>query len=83
MLRYLCESSLAIKNWIGGMIMSNNYVALIRNLVHNTGLTILDISIRIDASEKSIYKWMNGTSLPNCEHLLALLALANEHHMDH
>ena len=58
--------------------MSNKYVGLIRKLVHSTGLSILDIAIEIHASEKSIYKWMNGTSRPNCEHLLALLALAEE-----
>lgn len=60
--------------------MNNNYVGLIRSLVSRTGLSVLDIAVRIDASEKSIYKWMNGTSKPNCEHLLALLALAEEPH---
>ena len=60
--------------------MSNKYVGLIRKLVHNTGLSVLEIAVEIKASEKSIYKWMNGTSLPNCEHLLALLALADEHY---
>ena len=58
--------------------MTNTYVELIRTLVRDTGLDILDIAIRINASEKSIYKWMNGTSRPNCEHLLALLALARD-----
>lgn len=60
--------------------MTNKYVSLIRKLVRDTGLSVLDIAIEIDASEKSIYKWMNGTSRPNCEHLLALLALAEERH---
>lgn len=70
--------TLTIKTWIGGPNMDNNYVVLIRRLVYKTGLTILDLLIKIDASEKSIYKWMNGKSLPDCRHLLALLALANQ-----
>ena len=57
--------------------MINNYSHDIRTLVYKTGLDILDLAIEIDASEKSIYKWMNGTSLPNCSHLLALIRLAN------
>ena len=60
--------------------MNNKYVGLIRKLVRSTGLDVLDIAIEINASEKSIYKWMNGTSCPNCEHLLALLALAEKQH---
>ena len=54
----------------------SSYVGLIRSLVHKSGLPILDLAIEIGASEKSIYKWMNGTSLPNCKHILALLSLA-------
>ena len=57
--------------------MINNYSHDIRKLVYKTGLDILALAIEIDASEKSIYKWMNGTSLPNCSHLLALIRLAN------
>ena len=57
--------------------MNNNYSRDIRTLVCKTGLDILDLAIEINASEKSIYKWMNGTSLPNCSHLLALIRLAN------
>lgn len=57
--------------------MIYNYSRDIRTLVYKTGLDILNLAIEIDASEKSIYKWMNGTSLPNCSHLLALIRLAN------
>ena len=56
--------------------MINNSSRDIRKLVYDTGLSILDLAIEINASEKSIYKWMNGTSRPNCSHLLALLNLA-------
>ena len=68
--------------------MDNKYVGLIRNLVHKTGMPIINLAIEINASEKSIYKWMNGTSCPNCEHLLALLLLAEAritelHKLDH
>ena len=55
----------------------NDHSGLIRKLINDTGLTILALAVEIDASEKSIYKWMNGTSLPNCSHLLALIRLAN------
>ena len=56
--------------------MISNYSHDIRKLVYDTGLSILDLAIEIDASEKSIYKWLNGTSRPNCSHLLALIKLA-------
>jgi hypothetical protein len=35
-----------------------------------------DLAASIDASEKSIYKWMNGTSLPDATHLYRLMQLA-------
>ena len=57
--------------------MINNHSHDIRKLVYKTGLDVVSLAIEIDASEKSIYKWMNGTSLPNCSHLLALIRLAN------
>ena len=63
---------------IGGIKVVNNYSRDIRTLVYKTGLDVLALAIKIDASEKSIYKWMNGTSLPNCSHLLALISLANK-----
>ena len=59
------------------MINDNNHSHDIRKLVYKTGLDIPSLAIEIDASEKSIYKWMNGTSLPNCSHLFALIRLAN------
>ena len=62
---------------IGGTMLINNYSRDIRILVHKTGLDIINLANKINASEKSIYKWMNGTSLPNCGHLLALISLAN------
>ena len=61
--------------------MAKRFVRAIRKLVHKTGLSILDLAIEIKASEKSIYKWMNGTSRPNCEHLLALLVLTEGQHI--
>lgn len=54
----------------------SDYVVAVRKLIAATGLDIVDLAIAIDASEKSIYKWMNGTSLPDCRHLLALISLA-------
>ena len=59
----------------------NNYAHLIRKLVHKTGLSIGEIADKINASVKSVYKWMNGTSRPNCEHLWSLLALAEGLHL--
>ena len=53
----------------------SDYVVAVRKLIAATGLEIVDLAIAIDASEKSIYKWMNGTSLPDCRHLLALISL--------
>ena len=64
--------------------MSKKYLGIIRKLVRSTGLSILDTAIEINASEKSIYKWLKGTSSPNCEHLLELLSLIekkNENHL--
>lgn len=51
---------------------------LIRRLISETGLSIRELAIQIDASEKSIYKWISGQSLPNCKHLLAILMLIDE-----
>ena len=69
--------SLNYQNRIGGNSMERSDATLIRTLVYKTGLDVLALAVEIDASEKSIYKWMNGTSLPNCRHLLALLHLAD------
>lgn len=35
--------------------------------------SVMDLSAAIGASEKSIYKWMNGTSMPKAEYLLKML----------
>jgi len=48
---------------------------LIRKLIARTGLSIQDLSVKIGASDKTIYKWFNGKCLPNCKHLLALLEI--------
>lgn len=56
--------------------MNNNHL-IVRKLIAATGLSILSLALEIDASEKSIYKWMNGTSLPDCKHLLALIRLVD------
>ncbi len=44
----------------------------IRKLVAASGLSISELANKINASPKSIYKWMSGVSLPNKEHLTAL-----------
>lgn len=52
-------------------------LATLRELIAATGMT--DYAVlgkRIGASEKSIYKWMAGTSAPAAHHLYALLLLA-------
>lgn len=54
----------------------NKHQIVICKLVSESGLTINEIALSIGSSPKSIYKWMNGTSLPNCKHLLALLDLS-------
>ena len=51
---------------------------LICKLVTSSGLSINEVASKIGSSPKSIYKWMNGSSLPNCKHLLALLDIAYE-----
>lgn len=48
---------------------------LIRKLIAKTGLSIHELSIKIDASDKTIYKWISGKCLPNCKHLLSLLEI--------
>lgn len=50
----------------------------IRELVRMTGMDVLSLAVAIDASEKSVYKWMNGTSNPNLSHYIALVELANK-----
>lgn len=50
----------------------------IRRLVAATGLDIKDVAIEINASVKSVYKWLNGTSIPSKKHYDALVALAKE-----
>jgi hypothetical protein len=50
--------------------------SLLRQLVYATGQEIPDLAVSIDASEKSIYKWINGTSQPDCYHFYQLLQLA-------
>jgi hypothetical protein len=49
---------------------------LIRQLVWASNQELPDLAVSIDASEKSIYKWMNGTSLPDATHLYRLMELA-------
>lgn len=55
--------------------MKRKYVGIIRNLVCSTGLSISDLAFEIGTCPQSIYKWLKGTSLPNCEHILELLDL--------
>ena len=55
--------------------MNNRTLQMIRSLVLKTGLDFVTLGTRIGASEKSIYKWMNGTSKPSCDHLLSLFRL--------
>ena len=52
-------------------------VRTIRTLVAATKLNPIDLGIRINASEKSIYKWMNGSSMPSCAHVLRLMKLVD------
>lgn len=56
----------------------DSYTRAIRSLVKKIGLDYVSLGIEINASEKSIYKWLNGTSRPNCSHLLSLIALADK-----
>lgn len=55
--------------------MSNDCAPLIRSLIRQTGMDVLTLSTYIGASEKSIYKWMNGTSKPSFDYTYALLKL--------
>jgi len=49
---------------------------LIRILVAQSGDSVLDVAVSIEASEKSVYKWMNGASMPDAAHFSRLLRLA-------
>jgi hypothetical protein len=52
-------------------------LALLRQIIAATGIADYAVlGARIGASEKSIYKWMNGTSQPAARHLYQLLILA-------
>lgn len=51
---------------------------LVRKLVYATGMDYISLGVAIDASDKSIYKWMSGKSQPDSEHLLKLIALVKE-----
>ena len=53
-------------------------LSFIRRLIGRTGLDYQTLSTKIGASVKSIYKWWNGTSMPSCHHLIAMLALVEE-----
>jgi hypothetical protein len=51
--------------------------SLLRQLIAATGIEDYAVlGAKIGASEKSIYKWMNGTSQPAASHLYQLLLLA-------
>jgi DNA-binding transcriptional regulator YiaG len=39
---------------------------------------ITEFAAYIDASEKSVYKWENGTSAPDAKHLLAMIDYLEE-----
>jgi hypothetical protein len=52
-------------------------LVLLRRLIAATGYhDYASLGAAIGASEKSIYKWMNGTSQPAAHHLYRLLVLA-------
>jgi transcriptional regulator with XRE-family HTH domain len=51
--------------------------SFMRKLISDTGYEDYEkLAQKIGASEKSIYKWMNGTSEPSAEHFYQLLRLA-------
>lgn len=56
--------------------MKTDYSHDIRSLVSKTGLDIKELAIAINASEKSIYKWIKGRSAPDFAHTRALFNLA-------
>lgn len=52
-------------------------LSLLLQIIAATGIADYAIlGAKIGASEKSIYKWMNGTSQPAAKHLYQLLLLA-------
>jgi transcriptional regulator with XRE-family HTH domain len=51
--------------------------SFMRKLISDTGYEDYEkLAHEIGASQKSIYKWMNGTSEPSAEHFYQLLQLA-------
>lgn len=58
----------------------NQHQKTICQLVSSLNLSIQEVAQLIGSSPKSIYKWMNGTSLPNCKHILALLEAKENMH---
>lgn len=49
--------------------------ALVRILIDGTGLSPDELGERIGASDKSIYKWIKGDSLPSGNHLLSIISI--------
>jgi hypothetical protein len=49
----------------------------IRKLVYASKQEVRDLAVSIGASDKSIYKWMDGISLPDAVHLFRLMKMAN------
>jgi hypothetical protein len=60
--------------WKRGLMLDR---AFYRRLISATGIEDYALlASKIGASDKSIYKWVNGTSEPSADHLYQLLALA-------
>lgn len=53
----------------------NNTTREVRRLCAGTGLTVKELAVAINASVKSVYKWLNGKTMPDATHLLKILEL--------
>jgi hypothetical protein len=67
-------SKIESSGWERGLMLDR---AFYRRLISATGIEDYALlASKIGASDKSIYKWVNGTSEPSADHLYQLLALA-------
>lgn len=53
-----------------------NMQNVVRRLVSTVGSDCSTVAYRINSTPQNIYKWMGGKSIPDGEHLFALIKLA-------
>ena len=53
-----------------------DFTERLKRFQKESGLSWSEIAQRVDAYRHTVFRWVNGRSRPNTEHMMALLAMA-------